>query len=96
MADALRVKNPPRLNEITKAIKETNGLVVTVNDDEIAAALRVSFKMGFFIEPSSATAIAALRKLIDENFVKKDEKTVIPLTGSGFKAINKLLLQGLK
>lgn len=91
LADALRVEAPPRVNEIIKALKDTNGDCVVVNDDEIRQSLKALLSLGFIVEPSSAVAIAAVKKLIDCKYVPKGEHIVSILTGSGVKTINLLL-----
>lgn len=90
LADALRVCNPPRLREIVDALRRSGGKMIVVNDGEILESLKIGFKKGFFIEPSSATAIAAYKRFLEEGFFRKGEKILIPLTGSGFKAMDKL------
>ena len=85
LADALRVEKPPRLSEIVRAIVETGGGAVAVGDVEIVEGLKMAYRNGLAIEPSSATAIAAYRKLVEEGLVGRDETTVLILTGSGRK-----------
>lgn len=87
LADALRVSEPPRLNEIIDVLKKEKGEIVVVNDEDIIKSLMIAIKNGFFIEPSSATAIAAYQHLLSEGFFRRGEKILIPLTGSGFKAM---------
>ena len=40
---------------------------------------------GIFAEPSGATSLAGLIRLLDEGFVGKDETAVVLITGSGLK-----------
>ena len=90
LADALRVSNPPRLKEIVKAIKETHGDVIIVSDNEIIDSLKTLAKMGFLVEPSSATVLAAFKKALSESIIDKGEKVLLPLTGTGLKMVSKL------
>jgi threonine synthase len=85
LADGIAIKDPPRKNEILRAVKESNGRFVVVNDAEIATALMDLRDLGFIVEPTSATAYAAFKK------VKPDGNALIPLTGSGLKLLDELL-----
>ncbi|MCX8199358.1 MAG: pyridoxal-phosphate dependent enzyme [Sulfolobales archaeon] len=86
IADGIMVPNPPRLNEIASAITKTGGEVVLVNNNEIVQALRELINLGFLIEPTSAAALAALNKVINEGV--RIREALIPLTGSGLKMID--------
>jgi len=89
LADAIKITNPPRLNQMIKAIKETNGEVIAVTDEEIITGLRKLLKIGLLVEPTSATAFSAFLKM-KEN-IDTDEKICIILTGSGMKMINEII-----
>lgn len=73
------------------AIKESNGSALTVSDQEIFnAELQIAKFEGMFAEPASSATIAALKKLVDEAKIKKDESVVCLITGSGLKATDVL------
>ena len=61
------------------------GAILTVDDDETRNAQKQMAEMGFYIEPTSATAIAAYVKYPSQ----KDEIVVAPLTGHGLKTTGK-------
>ncbi len=90
LADALRVENPPRLYEMRKAIEETHGTIIVVNDNDIREGLREALRNGFIIEPSSATVFSALRKLVENRYIDRGSKVVLILTGSGLKVVDKI------
>lgn len=91
---ALLVKEPMQSELAVKAIKESKGLALTVSDSEIfTAELTIAKHEGIFAEPSSSAEIAALKKLVKEGHVNKDESVVCPITGSGLKATD--ILQAL-
>lgn len=79
MADGIAVAKPIRGKQILKAIRESGGEVLTVEESKILEALRELGRRGFYVEPTSAVAIAALRKIEEKG------KIVAPLTGSGLK-----------
>ncbi|MGC8935774.1 MAG: pyridoxal-phosphate dependent enzyme [Candidatus Methanomethylicaceae archaeon] len=85
LADGLRIEDPPRKNEILDVIRATHGDVLTVNDDEIIEALKQLYKRGIIVEPTSATAYAAFKKL------KGLRDTLIPMTGTGIKTVDKVI-----
>lgn len=90
LADGLRVPGPPRINEILKTLRDTKGRSLVVSEEEIKEATKILIKKGLFIEPTSATAYAAYRKTILNKLIDKENKVLIPLTGSGFKALDKI------
>ena len=86
IADGIASLHPVRMKEVLTAVSQSGGAVVTVSEDEIEAGLTGLLSHGLFVEPTSATAGAALTKLRAEGMLKEDEKTVVVLTGSGLKA----------
>lgn len=85
IAEGIAIERPMRIKEIIYAIKETNGDIISVNEKEILHALDVSFQKGYCIEPTSAVAIAGLKKYP----TKQKEIIVLPLTGHGLKTLRK-------
>ncbi len=91
LADGLRIVEPPRIGEMVLAVRETKGTCYHVTDEEVTEGLKKLWGMGFLVEPTSAAVYAALKKAISENVVEKGENTVIILTGSGAKMLDKIL-----
>lgn len=85
IADALLSVNPPLLDLMARGMQEGKGNAVTVEEDEIVNAFEELAKRGFFVEPSSAVAYAALKKQLKDDIVSKKDKNVIVMTGSGLK-----------
>jgi threonine synthase len=84
IAEGIRIARPSRGRQVLRAIRETGGTVVAVDDAEIQDAQAMLARLGLYVEPTSATAMAALRKL--DKMIAPDEVTVVPLTGSGLKS----------
>jgi threonine synthase len=61
-----------------------------VREEEIVDALRGLTARGFFVEPTTAAAGAGLSRLIAEGDITAGQSTVIILTGSGLKAVDKI------
>ncbi len=86
IATALLVGNPPELPLVANAIKSTDGLAVTVSDEEILRAeATLAKEEGIFAEPAAASSVAALLKLVESGQLARDEKIVCVITGSGLK-----------
>jgi len=87
VAEGVCIADPPRGQEILAALREIQGTAVSIPEGEIALAQReLALKEGIYIEPTSAVAMAALRKLVAQGVIRPGEAVVVPLTGSGLKA----------
>jgi threonine synthase len=84
IAEGIRIARPVRGAQILKAIRETGGAVLVVDEAEIQWAWDHLVRVGLYVEPTSAAALAGLRKL--DKTIAVDEITVVPLTGSGMKS----------
>lgn len=89
MASGLRVPFPYASEQILKVIRESNGLALSVHDEDIRFAMRdFSRSEGIFVCPEGAATLAALKKLMSRNLVDKDEKILLYNTGSGFNYLD--------
>lgn len=86
LADGLVSTNPPRLAQMVKELKDAKGDVSTVNESEIRLSTKELAKAGFYVEPSSGVAYAALKRDLSEGKLSKDDIVVLILTGSGLKS----------
>ncbi len=87
---AILVGKPLQSELAAKAIKESNGLAITVSDaDILTAELKVAKLEGVFAEPASSAAVAALQKLKTSQ-ISADSSVVCLITGSGLKATDVL------
>lgn len=86
IAEGTSIRQPRRLRQIITALRESQGASVAVSEQEIVVALRTCCQAGFFVEPTSAVAPAALTRLIATGMIRETETTVVLLTGSGLKA----------
>lgn len=89
IATAIRIGRPINWSKALKAIEESNGLALTVSDGEIMEAQEIlASKEGLFVEPASATTIAALPKLLNSHLIDRGESTICIATGHGLKDPN--------
>jgi threonine synthase len=81
-ASAIRIPTPVHRAEVNEALARCGGAVVSVTDDEIAAAWRsLAREEGVFCEPASAAALAGLAAAGD----LAGSRVVCVLTGHGLK-----------
>jgi threonine synthase len=87
IATAIRIGNPARWHQALTALDESGGIITAVPDEQILASWRLlSSKEGVFVEPASATGLAALSQQIARGEIDPTGKTaVIILTGHGLK-----------
>jgi len=87
LATAIRIGNPARWRQAAEALDESGGIITAVSDDDILEAWRMLARVeGVFVEPASATGLAALKQQIERGEIDAREKTaVIVLTGHGLK-----------
>jgi threonine synthase len=64
-------------------LTETKGRVLVIEEEEILKSQQILSHMGFFIEPTSALALAGFLQMKTE--IGEKEIVVLPLTGSGLK-----------
>jgi threonine synthase len=87
LATAIRIGNPARWRDALDALDESGGAITAVSDDDILAAWHLLAKReGVWVEPASATGLAALKQQIEQGEIDPTNKTaVIVLTGHGLK-----------
>ena len=89
-ADGIATVKPVRTKAVLAALRRSKGGVVAVPEAEIAPALAALGRLGLFVEPTAATAAAALSQLLRQGKIRPDETTVAVLTGHGLKATDKI------
>lgn len=90
IAEGASIATPVRLPENIEAIRRSNGMAITIDDDSIRAAVRALAARGLYAEPTSAVAAAALDRFIADGTIGEEDTTVVILTGSGIKATEQL------
>jgi len=90
IAEGTSIAKPARTREVLAAVRRSGGTTVTVSESEIVTAHGELAQMGLYVEPTSASGVAALSKLLDAGVIRSAETTVIILTGSGLKATQRI------
>jgi threonine synthase len=86
IAEGIATARPTRVAEVLRAVRQTGGAIVAVEEAEIVEALRRLARRGLYVEPTSAAAAAGLSRLLAGGVIRPTETTVLVLTGSGLKA----------
>jgi threonine synthase len=87
LATAIRIGNPARWRQALEALDESGGIITAVSDEKILESWNLLAKQeGVFVEPASATGIAALKQQIELGEIDPVGKTAVCiLTGHGLK-----------
>jgi threonine synthase len=89
VASGLRV--PKAIGDflILDAIKQSDGMAISVTDDELLAGAReLARREGIFAAPEGGACVPALRKLLERGKIGARERVVLFNTGSGIKYLD--------
>ncbi|MBT4074034.1 MAG: threonine synthase [Chloroflexi bacterium] len=76
---------------VLDAVRESGGTALTVTDDEMVRGVKdLSSYEGMFAAPEGGALVAALRKMLSDGTVSKDERVLLLITGSGLKYLDVL------
>jgi threonine synthase len=81
IATAIKIGNPVNFPKAVRTLRQTNGVVETVTDQEIMDAKALIDGRGIGCEPASACSLAGARKLATNGIIRPDETVVGILTG---------------
>ncbi len=88
VADSIAVGVPRNWKKAILAIRESGGTMINASDDEILDAMRYTGKLaGVFAEPAAATAVAGLKRALEQGIVSHRASALAVITGSGLKDI---------
>jgi threonine synthase len=74
-----------RGSELLQAIRNSEGAVLAIDDDKTIEALLKLAKMGIYVEPTSAVAVAAMDELYSSASLLSGECVVVLLSSTGLK-----------
>ena len=88
LADSIAVGVPRNADKALTAIRESDGVVVNVSDQEIMAAQQLLGRTcGVFGAPAGVTGAAGVKKLCEQGVIGKDDTVVSVVTGNGLKDV---------
>jgi threonine synthase len=88
LADSISVDLPRDGLRALRAVRETGGTLLTVDDPAILQAIReLGMVEGIFAEPAAATAYAGMVEAVGRGLLDPGERIVVLLTGSGLKDV---------
>ncbi len=83
LAEGIRIINPVRADSVVKAIRDSQGDIISVDEESILAGLRSLAHHGIIAEPTSAVIWPALEQI--KNRLPSAAKICLVVTGSGLK-----------
>jgi threonine synthase len=81
VATAIRIGDPASFERAVYAIRETEGVVLAVTDEQILEAKAAVDGCGIGCEPASAASVAGVRDLVRRGLMAPDQHAVAVLTG---------------
>ena len=86
IAKSISIGNPADGYYAIQTMQESKGWGEDVTDDEIISGIKVLAEdEGIFTETAGGVTIAVTKKLVQQGKIKKDDLTVISITGNGLK-----------
>jgi threonine synthase len=85
VASGLAIAQPARGGEILAALRATRGTTLSVSEEGILKTRDALARRGFYVEETSAVAVAALQELTEISPAVPGETSVVILTGHGLK-----------
>ena len=86
VATAIRIGNPASWDGAVNALKESDGHLAKVTDEEILSAYKLAARTeGVFAEPASAASLAGLIQSVRDGLIPAGSRVVATLTGHGLK-----------
>ena len=80
-ATAIQIGKPANITKGLRALDFTNGVVIQVSDSEMLDGMSAVGLNGFDCEMASGATVAGIKKLLNDEIMKKDDKIIGILTG---------------
>ena len=88
VADSLTVQAPRNALQCLRVIRGSGGGGVAVSDEAIIRSIAELARLtGVFAEPAGAAVLAGLHAAMEQGIVRRDERVVLLVTGSGLKDV---------
>ena len=94
IARSLAIGNPADGPYAIKLIRESGGWAEDISDPEIIAAIRqLAESEGIFAETAGGVTAGVTQKLLAQGRIRRDETTVVCITGNGLKTTDALIAE---
>jgi len=88
IADSIAVGVPRNWKKAVLAVQASGGTMINVQDEEILEAMRSTGRLtGIFAEPAAATAVAGVRRAVEDGVIGHKQSVLAVVTGNGLKDI---------
>jgi threonine synthase len=88
LAESIAVSKPRNWRKAIKAIRDSQGTMITVSDEEILQAQSLTARLGgVFGEPAGVAGIAGLKKAVATGVISSSASVLAVITGSGLKDV---------
>jgi threonine synthase len=88
IADSIAVGTPRNWRRAIQQIRLSHGEMISVEDDDILEAMKVTARLGsVFGEPAGVAGVAGIKKAMAQNIIKSNESVLAIITGNGLKDI---------
>lgn len=92
IAKSIAIGNPADGFYAMKTMRATGGYGEDVTDDELAEGVKLLAETeGIFSEPAGGVTVAVTKKLLDQGKLDKHGRTVLCITGNGFKTVDAVI-----
>jgi threonine synthase len=92
LADSIAVGQPRNWRKALRAVEESGGEMIRVEDEEILDAMRLCARQAaVFAEPAGATALAGLVRAVRDGKVDRSASALTVVTGNGLKDVKSAL-----
>jgi threonine synthase len=88
LAESIAVSKPRNWRKAIKAIRDSQGTMIMVSDEEILQAQSLTARLGgVFGEPAGVAGIAGLKKAVAAGVIPQSATALVVVTGSGLKDV---------
>ncbi len=88
LADSIAVGQPRNQTKALRAIRESGGAMIAVEDEEILSAMyELAQHTGIFGEPAGVTGVAGLLRAVGDGTIKPHETVLHIVSGNGLKDV---------
>jgi threonine synthase len=85
LASAIRIGAPVSYERAVKVMRDFNGVVEQVSEEELANACALADRSGLYCCPQTGVALGAAQKLAAQGTIRQNERVVVISTANGLK-----------